>query len=623
MCLKKFERADCICKIRPMKIIRPFLALFLFSFFTVYQTQAQSEAIKEGNLLYVKLGNGMNAVLMPITNASDIEISFYIKAGSIFEIDSLSGISNLLQQILSNKVDRFLQRGSGSISGANTKFKAVSNTERTIFKLTTNSDNLGYCFNLLRDSVFNSTITESELMDAKKAVENKIELARKDKHMLFEARLTKSIYRQDYQKMDVYGDAKDFKNITVSVLVGFFHKYYVPNNTIVTATGNFSFAVVQQQLESAFNSMVKAEFNPETVTKIVDFKPMVYNTQFIVEDSIANPEFHICWQFTGAAANEKASHCAHLLTTMLNDKNNFIQVKAAKMNCRKLVADYQSNNFSGVLRVVVQPDKQNWFNTYSFVVKELTRLDQTLANESMLIAAKVQFKKGYEFLKNTKEYPQQLVKYWVDNDETYFPGLEDSIMDVREIDMKDFVSFYMNRNPYVTGLLINEHDRNELNVDSLFTELNDSVKNYVFTYHQNITDLTTKEDSIQLRNLLQWLRINPDVNMQINGYSDESEFGKTFDDSVMMFIDSMPAFKRTMPEVVKKRYLRPEMMRTMKLVKYFYEQGIAPERLSGTSMKFSSATKQEAIDNAKCTITLNKQRKLPSLYELHYGKKKE
>ena len=78
-----------------------------------------------------------------------------------------------------------------------------------------------------------------------------------------------------------------------------------------------------------------------------------------------------------------------------------------------------------------------------------------------------------------------------------------------------------------------------------------------------------------------------------------------------------------MPEVVKKRYLRPEMMRTMKLVKYFYEQGIAPERLSGTSAKFTSATKQEAIDNSKCTITLNKQRKLPSLYELHYGKKKE
>ena len=521
-----------------MKIIRPFLALFLFSFLSVDQTQAQSEAIKEGNLLYVKLGNGMNAVLMPIENASDIEISFYIKAGSIFEIDSLSGISNLLQQILSDKVDRFLQRGNGSISGANTKFKAVSNTERTIFKLTSNSGNLGYCINLIRDSVFNSTITESELMDAKKSVENSIELAGKDKRSLFEARLTKSIYRQDYQKMDVYGDPKDFENITLSVLVAYFHKYYVPNNTIVTATGNFSFTALQQQIESTFNNMVKAEFNPETVTKIVDFKPMVYNTQFIVEDSVANPEFQICWQFTGAASNEKASHCAHLLTTILNDKHNFIQIKAAKMNCRKLLADYQCNNFSGTLRVIVQPDKHNWFSTYTLVANELTRLEKTLVNESMLLAAKVQFKKEYEILKGTKEFPQQLVKYWVDNDETYFPGLDDSIMDVREIDMKNFVSFYMNRNPYVTGLLISEQDRNELNVDSLFTELNDSVKNYVFRYLQNVTDLTTKEDTVKLRNLLQWLKINPDINIQVNGFSDENEFGKAFDDSVLMFISS-------------------------------------------------------------------------------------
>lgn len=623
MCLKKFERDVCIFNISAMKIIRIIFASLLCSLFSLSKIQAQSEATKQGNLLYVKLANGMNAVLMPIPSASNTEVSLYIKTGSIYEIDSLSGISNLVQNILANKIARFLRFNRNSADFQNTQFTAFTNTERTIFKLTTGSNNLGHYFNLLRDSVFNATITESELMNAKKLVEDEIELAAMDNRKVFETRLTQSIYRQDYGKMDVNGNAKDFGNISLPILRFYFHKYYVPNNTVLTATGNFSYGIMQQELESAFKGMVKAEFDPETITKIVDFKPMVYTTQFITEDSIDNPEFHICWQFTGTASNEKASRCAYLLTAMLNDKYNFIQVKAAKMNCHKLLAQYEANNFSGVLRVIVQPDRNQWFETYAFVVNELTRLEKTLVNESMLIAGKVQFKKEYEALKNNKEFPQWIVKFWADNDDSYFAELQDSMMGISESEVKSFVSFYMNQNPHVTGLLISQQDRKDLNVDSVFTELNDSVKNYVFSYRQNITDLETKDDSIKLRNLLQWLRINPDVNIQINGFSDEGEFNKVYDDSVMRFIDSLPTFQRTMPEAIKKGYLRPEMMRTMKLVKYFYEQGIAPERLSGTAMKFSSSTKQEAIDNAKCTISLNKLRKTPSVYEFHYGRKKE
>ena len=63
-------------------------------------------------------------------------------------------------------------------------------------------------------------------------------------------------------------------------------------------------------------------------------------------------------------------------------------------------------------------------------------------------------------------------------------------------------------------------------------------------------------------------------------------------------------------------------MRSMKMLKYFFENGIAKERLSGTSMKFSSANETEAQDNMKCTVTLEKLRRAPSAYEFHYGHSK-
>jgi hypothetical protein len=431
-----------------------------------------------------------------------------------------------------------------------------------------------------------------------------------------------ALYRKERDKLNIYGNIQMHKNIDLHAANFFFKKYYVTNNSYYAIAGNFAYNNAQQALESNLSELVKSDFDPETVSKIIDFHPMVYTSQFIVEDSSSTPEFQICWQFPGTLSNIQASFPAHLLATMLNDKNNFIQAKAASMGCKKFVADYECNEYSGIFRVTIQPAKENLLATYNFVVTELQRLDKTIVNPAMMNAAKLQFKKNFTSLMNTPDFSSFVIKHWAFRDETYFPTLMDSVLDVKEKELVRFVIDYLNQNPHVSGLRISKSLRDELKVDSLFTTVTDSVSNYVFHYRPNIYDLEGEESHLMLRNLLQWLKINRDISIQVNGFSDEHEFSKATDDSVMQFIDSIPTFRKTMPEIIRKGYMRPELMRAMKIVKYFYEQGIEPERLSGTSMVYTSANKKEEEENMRCTVTLNKYHKTPSLYEYHYGKAK-
>jgi hypothetical protein len=191
--------------------------------------------------------------------------------------------------------------------------------------------------------------------------------------------------------------------------------------------------------------------------------------------------------------------------------------------------------------------------------------------------------------------------------------------------LQQFVVAYFNQSPHITGLKISKADRQALNIDSVFTDLDQNVSKYVFTYPPNVTSLEGGENKLKLQNLLQWLTTNPDINVQVNGFSDEHEYNKATDqDSILQFMDSMPGFHRVTSDIIKhKSSIRPELARAVKIVKYLYEHGIAAERLNGTAMMFKSSNKQEAADNRKCTITLEKERKSPSLYEYHYGKKKE
>ena len=586
------------------------------------KTHAQTETSRTGNMYYIKIANGMNALYTPITTSTDFEISLHVKTGSMYDPDSSSGLANILQTILAEKVASNLRAKKGLLNFSNTRFTSYSTTEHAVYKLSSENVNLVSCLNLLRDSVLSATFSNREIELAVQTVINDFTTDSLDPKKVFDTKILSSVFRQDLKKMNTKGNEVDLWNIDKRALNAFYTRYYGPNNTIMAASGNLSYSTFNLQFERSYINLIKSEFDPKLITQIIDLRPMVYTTQFIIEQENTAPEFTLAWQFPGTSSDVEASYCAYLLSAILNDPNNFIRIKAAKLGCKKFTVEYDANSFSGMLRVLIQPDKTNLMATLNLVRNEMARLEKTLVNESMMTAGKYLFKKEYEQLKASKEYPEWVIKHWAYKDESYFPSLGDSLMQLTEKKMRSFTIEYLSRSPQVTGLLITPADRAALQVDSQFTNIDEKVVNYEFKYRMNITDLEGEENLNMRRNLLQFLSINKDVNAQINGLADEGEYNQAVDDTISQFIDSLPTFRRTMPEKIKKGYLKPEMMRAIKIVKFLYDNGIAADRLTGTSMKFSSTNKTEEQENMKCSITLDKLRKSISLYEFYYGKSK-
>lgn len=569
-----------------------------------------------------KLLNGMNVVSSANPNAALVEIGCYVKMGAVYENDSVSGISYLVQNILADKIASYLRQGKADVSFQNTSLKSFTTTEQSVFQLTCSPANYSACLQLLRDSIFNSVISPVELSEKIEIVRKEIQAGKINYQTKFDNQLLQRLFRKDVNRQLTTGDTSgSFPFVDWLHVDKFLEKYYVPNNTIINGWGNFEIDKFQAATVKYFGTLRKSEFDPESITKIIDFKPMLYSTQFTVIAPVEQPHFEICWQFPGVRSNVKSSYYAFLLSAMLNDPNNFIQVKARKLGCKKFMAVYDANNFSGIFKVILEAEKDRAFPVYRFVLNEIQRIDETLINETMMKAGMLRFNREYNAIKNSKDYLQWLTKYWVYDDASYFPTLEDSVFQLGERRMRKFVIEYIKQSAQVTGLMINETDRTELKADSILPDLDPSVNDYVFNYRANITDLEGADNLQKQSNLLHWLLLNPDLMVQVNGCSDKGEFGKAKDDSIRAFIDSIPTFAKVKQDLIKTGSLRPEMMRAMKMIKYLYDHGIAIDRLKGTSMPFSSKNDQEAIENMKCTITLDKLRKSPSVFEYHYGKR--
>lgn len=599
-------------------------ALFAFALLVYccsYGQTAQMLKAFDNDALIAKQINGLNALMVPQPAAGNVQLTFNVKIGPVYENDSVKGISYILQNLLADKVANYLRKNKGSISFQNTELEAYTTTELSVFKLTTAPVNYRACLQLIRDSVFLATIGSGEIKKKVDEVRQEIAEGHKNYKTEFNTQLINRLYRKDAARQLLVGDTSGaYPYIDLEHVLRFYMRYYVPNNTLVNAVGNINGTQFENDLAEIFKVVRKSAFDPETVSKIIDFKPMVYTTQFVVNAPVEQPEFVISWQFPGARSNVTSSYYGFLLSAMLNDPNNFIQIKARKLGCKKFLAQYDANNFSGIFKVTLQPDKQHLFETYNLVVNELGRLDQTILNESMMKVGMLNFEREYNGIRKSKEFSTWVTKYWIYDDETYFSTLKDSIFLVGERRMRKFIIEYMNQSPHVTGLIINETDRTELKVDSLMPTLDPTVSDYVFHYKPNITDLEGTENMTMLSNLLHWVTINPDIIVQINGFADKTEFNKTRDDSIRLFIDSIPTFEKQKKDIVKMGALRPEMMRAMKIIKYLYDHGVSMERLKGTSMPFSSNNDAEALENMKVTLTLDKIRRAPSLYEYHYGR---
>jgi hypothetical protein len=288
-------------------------------------------------------------------------------------------------------------------------------------------------------------------------------------------------------------------------------------------------------------------------------------------------------------------------------------------------AVYTEYNFYGTFVLSADPGGSNFVNAFSQMNRLISDITQKeYFKEGEIETAQKSIEVEFNSLKsvNPKAFLDMVIKFRFSNDENYFNSLSDSIKSVNVDHMRSYVTEYFAEHSGVRNLVTSAESLRAAGPDQQYYALDESVGDVKFTYDLNKTDIETEDAKQDLKRIIQWMKINPDMHVQINGFADEGEFTKAYDDTVIRFIDSTVTFHKAMPDVTKKGYLRIEFMRAMKIAKTLYEAGITEDRITGTSMVFTSDTKEAAAANRKCTLSFEKIKPRVSLYEYHFGKKK-
>ena len=589
------------------------MILLTFSFVNM-QAQASGEVYR-----VVKSSNGQSFLLNTGGTGSNINTDVYFRMGSIYEFDSTSGLSLILSKVISSHIESELKAKARSV-----KFSSNVDPEQMAFHFESSAADLDFVFGLINDKVLQARFDEEGVEEAKTLIRADLDSVKALDLYKTQTKIMQYLWGNDYKKLNQFGDKQRYIHFNASDLRAFHAHYFLPFNNTVSVLGNFSDKDVLDKLQTAFKDFKSREFNPELITKVIDFKPVVNSIQLISPSADKNLAT-VSYQNPGARQDRNSTYCAFILTQLINDKDGRIQRSIKQAGLKNLKAVYDCNNFYGTLVLSAEPSDNNFFDAFS-------RLTQLVADfggkdyfkEGELEKAKKNIELEFQNLKtnNIKAFMTMVTRYRFSNDENYFTSLCDSINAISPAQMHHYIGDYYSERSGVRCLYTSNEALTNASPDQQYFALDGSISDIKFTYDLNKTDLDTNQGKKDLQRLIQWLRINPDIHVQINGFADEGEFTKAYDDSIIRFIDSTATFHKAMPDATRKGYLRIEFMRAMKIAKAIYQAGITEDRISGTSMVFTSESKEAAAANRKCTVTLEKIKPRVSLYEYHFGKPK-
>ncbi len=281
-----------------MKSIRSFIIIFILGITS--HTFGQE---KTGNFSVdfetFDLENGLKVILHQDTSDPVVAVALTAHVGSAREKEGRTGFAHLFEHLLflesenlgKGGLDKLSARIGGSGANGSTSrdrtnyFQTVPNDalEKMIWA---EADKLGYFIN---------TVTEPVLAKEKQVVKNEKRQAVDNRpygHTFYV--VDRNLYPKDHPyNWQVIGSLEDLQNATLQDVKDFYNKWYVPNNVILTISGNFDKEQAREWVHKYFDEIPRGPEVQELEKQLVSLQE---SKSLYHEDNFAKlPELTLAW----------------------------------------------------------------------------------------------------------------------------------------------------------------------------------------------------------------------------------------------------------------------------------------------------------------------------------------
>ena len=249
-------------------------------------------SLLRGNLTYAKspilekvseatyrgfLDNGLEYILIEKHAAPVVAVIVTVKAGSHLEAEEMNGSSHFLEHLLFNGTTKRTQQQIYDEMDAIGAYNNASTSEDYVnFMILAAREYIKKAMDVQADMIFNSNFPVEKFAKEKGIVEEEISQNYNNPGYISELAFIRNAFAKTPYCRPVLGTPFSIENLSRKAVKDFYEKYYVPNNMILMAVGDFQPEEMIKEIDAKYGSVPPREISNG---RAVDF-PGIAGQQF-------------------------------------------------------------------------------------------------------------------------------------------------------------------------------------------------------------------------------------------------------------------------------------------------------------------------------------------------------
>lgn len=338
------------------------------------------------------LENGLTIIGEEIPYVKSISFGVWINAGSRIEDKKISGVSHFIEHMLFKGTNKRTSKQIASeIDNLGGQINAFTSKECTCYYVKLLDEHIDIGLDILSDMILNSKFDISDIDKERAVILEELKMYEDSPEDLAYDMLLEHIYEGDGLGMNILGTRDSLKNIGQEELLEYFNTYYVPNNSVISLSGNFDFDTMVEKIEEKFKEWKKKEVN-------IKLTEATFNSCFISKNKDTEQvNIAINLKAIGIENNDEVyalavinnifggSISSRLFQKIREEKGLVYSIYSAQSLYRKC----------GELGIFASMSKENLEEVCDIIKKEIQNLRENYLTEREIYESKEQLKGSY------------------------------------------------------------------------------------------------------------------------------------------------------------------------------------------------------------------------------------
>jgi zinc protease len=228
------------------------------------------EYTNEKDILYVKLDNGLTVILKEMNHATFSTLYVWYKAGSRYESPGKSGVFHWIEHLLSRGTPSFSKEKIAQLitkDGGN--YNSFVWLDFTTYFTTLPTNSIHLAFEIEADRMINAQFRPEDIEIERKVITAERKMNESNPNFILGERVRQIAFKNHPYRYQVIGNGIDINKITPQDLIDYYHRFYVPNNSVIVAAGNFNSHLILNIIKRYFNDIPPLDTGyPPVITEI-------------------------------------------------------------------------------------------------------------------------------------------------------------------------------------------------------------------------------------------------------------------------------------------------------------------------------------------------------------------